>query len=160
MNNHQAHGTCVLDAGGYQVVFRLRAAAHSSDHLDGTVEILGSPEFGIAPVRSQPMFLAKHDLLRFSQYLERHIATLRERPSSEAPIFVPLELGFQAQALGGEVVDSHDGEFTLRFMVQVGVRGDDGSRVYYGAEAAADVGRVRDFLEALQSQVRELAATL
>lgn len=151
MQNNRHEQLCVLQAGGYRVAFALRPAPLSSEHFDGTIEMVGAPELGIPSVKSKPMFLSRHDLVRLAAYLENHIASLQEDPSSEAPVFVPLELGFEIQALAGDVFSAEEGEFTLRFMVQVGEPGADTGRIYFGASSTVDVTDIRRFLESIQS---------
>src|SRR4051812_41172119 len=98
---------CVLDAGGYRVAFAFDNGDAAREYLDTTVEISLADQPGAFAVKSQPTFLALKDLQRLAAYLEDHVAALQKDPNREAEPFVPLELGFQMQALSGDV-DAED----------------------------------------------------
>jgi hypothetical protein len=142
---------CLLHAGGYRVAFILgRRAPPQEEYLEVRVRLSLPAELGGTSVTSTPTFIAGKDLQRFVAYLDGHIAALQDNPAHESMVFVPLELGFQAQALAGEVDSANEGEFTLRFLVNVGTSPTDGARVYVGAESAVEVSRVRAFMASLE----------
>ncbi|MCI0457075.1 MAG: hypothetical protein L0Z62_08855 [Gemmataceae bacterium] len=141
---------CLLDAGGYRVAFTLHHHDAKGEYLEATVALSLPAALGGTSVTSKPTFIAVKDLRRFVAYLDGHIASLRDDPAHESFAFVPLELGFQAQALAGEVDSENEGEFTLRFLVNVGEVPTDGGRVYVGAESAVEVSRVRKFMASLE----------
>jgi hypothetical protein len=104
-------------------------------------------------VHSPPTFIAFADLERLAAYLEDHVKGLQNDPTRDSGPFVPLGLGFQVQALSGEVSSPSDGELTLRVLVQVGENPRDGGRVYAGAEACVDVAYVTAFAASLRAYV-------
>ncbi|HYT93729.1 MAG TPA: hypothetical protein VEL76_33730 [Gemmataceae bacterium] len=145
---------CLLDAGGYQVTFAFHNGRASREYLDAVVELSLPAELGAVAVKSQPTFIAVKDLQRLAAYLGEHVAALQRDPDRDAPLFVPLELGFQLQALSGDVDSDNDGEFTLRFMINVG-QPAEGSRVYVGAESTVEVVRIREFIASLEGIASE-----
>ncbi|WP_437632440.1 hypothetical protein [Sorangium sp. So ce854] len=80
---------------------------------------------------------------------------LMHKPSESSPVFVPLEMGFQIQALSGEVDSSEDGVFSMRLMVSAG-KSATGERVYMGCEGSIDVERVRLFTAGIEAALKEL----
>src|SRR5262249_60445744 len=89
------------------------------------------------------------DLSRLVAYFEEHIARLQQHPDSESDVFVPLELGFQVQALAGEVQAGDDGGVRVRFFVNVGERSQAGRRVYIGGESVVTLKNLPVFLSSL-----------
>lgn len=156
---YRARVRCLLDTGGYQLVFEFTRPDPAREYVDATIELSFPAELGVASVRSVPTFITVRDLRRLGSYLEAHIAELQEDSRKEAEAFVPLELGFQAQALSGEVDPAGEGEFTLRFMVNVGDQSENGGRVYVGAEGIVEVTRVRDFIAALEAVLVAIIAS-
>src|SRR4029453_9240655 len=84
---------------------------------DVVVELVPDRNLGDVTVQSVPTLMTVRDLSRLVAYFEEHIARLQQHPDSESDVFVPLELGFQVQALAGEVQTGDDGEFSVRFFV-------------------------------------------
>jgi hypothetical protein len=82
-------------------------------------------------------------------FISPWIARLQQHPDSESDVFVPLELGFQVQALAGEVQAGDDGEFSVRFFVNVGESSQAGHRVYIGGESVVTLKNLRVFLASL-----------
>jgi hypothetical protein len=148
---------CTLETEGFQVVFHLRNLDPHGDYVDGVIELCLRPELGDLSVESPPTFLALSDLRQLIAYLDAHIACLEEDPDTESPVFVPLELGFQVQALSGEVAGENDGEFTLRFMVNVGQR-EGCARTYVGAEGVVTVQSVREFGSSLDTVLAQMVS--
>jgi hypothetical protein len=146
---------CTLETEGYRVVFHLQNLDASREYFDGSVELSLQPDLGELVIKSPPTFLGVSDLRRLVTYFEEHISRLQGDPDAEAPVFVPLELGFQVQALSGDVGPETEGEFTLRFMLNVGQR-EGCSRTYVGAEAVTTVQSVRDFTASLDTVLAEV----
>src|SRR5437868_6257369 len=94
---------CVLDTGGFRVVFGLRRASTSTQHVDAVIRLELSPTLNPLAVQSPPTFIALADLRRLSTYLEEHLARLPDAPDRDPGVFIPLELGFQVHALAGDV---------------------------------------------------------
>jgi hypothetical protein len=149
---------CVLEAESYRVVFHFKNAATDGNYLDTLIELSLHPELGTLSVKSVPTFLSVSDLRRLIAYLEEHIAGLEEDAGKESGTFVPLELGFQAQALAGEVESESEGEFSLLFLVNVGQR-EDCSPAYVGAESVVNVAKIKDFTSALDEVMAELVTS-
>jgi hypothetical protein len=94
---------------------------------------------------------------RLAGYFEEHIAQLRQNPDSESQVFVPTELGFHVQALAGEVDQDREGEFSVRFFVNVGQSKVKGHRVYVGGESVVTLEQVRTFLTSLHDAMTALS---
>jgi len=146
--------TATLAANRYRAVFCLERAPRSTDHADVTIALClddaTEPMF-----TSPPSFVAADDLRRLLRYLDDHLALLVTRPNGEGIVFCPLELGFQLQALGGEV-DGDGGEFTLRLMVNARRPGTGEESVYLGCEGSVDVAAVRAFAAELVAALAAL----
>ena len=70
--------------------------------------------------------------------------------SSESYVFVTLwSLACQVQALAGEVQGGDNGEFSVRFFVNVGESSPAGHRVYIGGESVVTLKKLRMFLASL-----------
>lgn len=120
------------------------------------VEISAVPQLGGISVKSVPTFMAIDDLRGPISYFDQHIAALQQNPDHEADIFVHLELGFQVQALAGEVRSENDGEFTLRLMVNVGQPAAESARTYFGGEAVVTLKEVKDFTRSINATLAGL----
>ena len=68
---------------------------------------------------------------------------------SESYVFVPLELGFQVQALAGELQAEDNGKFSVRFFVKVGESDAACHRVHIGGESVVILKNLRVFLASL-----------
>lgn len=97
------------------------------------------------------------DVLGLADYLEEHISLLSGNPDAKSHVFTALELGFQLQAMEGEVREDDDGEFSLRIMVNTTDPGGECDRVYVGCEGVVDVAQARHFAAKLRDIVRRLA---
>jgi len=80
-------------------------------------------------------------------YLAKHIAALQNKTEIADYPFLGYDLGFQLQALHGEL-EGGEGEFGLRLLVNVG-KSSAGSRVYAGAQSLVQVEAVRDLIQAI-----------
>jgi hypothetical protein len=148
-NGHMAQ--CVLAADGFRAVFDCGKTDASGDYFDVVIEWSLAPEFGGVNVKSVPTFISRKELRKLASYLGEHIGALRSDPAWEAVSFVPQELGFQLQALPGEVDQDDEGEFSVRFMVNVGSTAQNDSRVFVGGETTIDVRSVKAFIAAVDA---------
>lgn len=145
----------VLEAQAYRAVFEIEKSNHSPHYADVTIEIfIGSR--GARLARSSPTFVMAKDLLRLIEYLAAHIDALQAEPSHVSQVFVPLELGFQVQALGGEVESPLEGVFDLRMMLRIPVEGEDSSHVHVGCEGSVEVSKLRAFMRSLETSMEVL----
>lgn len=148
---------CVLETEGYQVSFDLKETQVSKEYVDMVVELALDQHLGSIAVKSVPTLIAVRDLYRLVEYFEAHITQLQQYPDCESSTFVPMELGFQVQALAGEVQAESAGEFSVRFFVNVGRSEADGHRVYMGGEAVVTLTNLRRFVTALQETLADLS---
>ena len=148
---------CTLETEGYQAHFHLERLPRPAGALDARIEVCLREEVGGTSLRSEPTFLRGNELQRLVAYFEGHIARLQTEPNTESPVFVPLELGFQVQALAGDIETANEGEFTLRFLVNVG-QPEGRARTYAGAEAVITVQQVRAFVVSLDAVLGELTS--
>jgi hypothetical protein len=139
--------TCTLSGETYAADFEL-CPARSADHFDLTISLHQHDRRGF--VVSKPSFIAIADLHRLRGYLEDHLRALQSNPDAQSFVFTPLELGFQLQALGGEIRAPDDGECTLRLMVQV-ASGEDRPRLYVGCESVVSAAALRSFIAQLDA---------
>lgn len=147
---------CFLTTDGYRVSFCLKEVQASKEDVDIIIEFILDQHLGGIMVKSVPTFIALSDLYRLATYFEEHIAQLLRNPDSESYTFVPMELGFQVQALAGEVHAENDGEFSVRFLVNVGKSKDEGERVYVGGESVVTLKNVRRFIASLHEALADL----
>lgn len=150
-------GKCLLETEGYKIFFELKSLETSKQDVDLIVEFQLNPHLGGLVVKSIPSIFAIKDLERLINYFEEHIACLKVDPDSESSIFITYGLGFQVQALSGEVRSLNDGEFTMRFMVNVGQSDFADSRTYVGGESDVTLENIKSFTSSLQSVLRELS---
>jgi hypothetical protein len=147
---------CILETEGYRISFSLKAVQDSKEYVDMIVEFTLDQSLGGTIVKSVPTFIASDDLYRLVAYFEEHIAQLPQHPDREASTFVPMELGFQVQALAGEVYAENDGKFSVRFLLNVGKSKDEGERVYVGGEAVVTLKNIRKFITSLHEALADL----
>lgn len=147
---------CVLETDGYQVSFDLKETPIYAEDVEMVVELVLDQYLGSIAAQSVPTLIAVRDLYRLVEYFEAHIAQLLRHPDHESSTFVPMELGFQVQALAGEVQAENAGEFSLRFLVNVGRSEADGHRVYAGGEAVVTLTNLRRFVTSLQETLADL----
>jgi hypothetical protein len=140
----------VLETEGYRLCFALQETQAAKESAEVVVELILDRSLGDVVVQSVPTLMTVGDLSRLVAYFEAHIARLQQYPDSESDVFVPLELGFQVQALAGEVQAEDDGEFSVRFFVNVGESSQPGHRVYIGGESVVTLKNLRMFLASLR----------
>ena len=127
-------------------VVHLTISSHLIDREPRPLEVSIRPTHaGIDLGPPVTVFLFQNDLDRLVSYLEDHMGRLLADSSAPDPFpYAPLELGFQLQALSGDVETPIDGSFGLAFAVR---RPSDGklSDDYYGFEGTVDVTSVNRF---------------
>jgi len=141
----------VLHADGFHAVFEFRSFEGTNQYLDMLVTFQLDQEVGQVTFSSVPSKIHVDDLRGLEQYLLQHIQQLQTNLDAHSPTFVPLELGFQAEAFSGEVRAPNDGEFTVRLMLNVGVHAREGTRVYLGGEAIVTLSNIYRFITSLRS---------
>lgn len=139
----------VLETEGYRVCFALQETQAAKESMEVVVELVLDRNLGDVAVQSVPTLMTVRDVSRLMAYFEEHIIRLQQHPDSESSVFVPLELGFQVQALAGEVHAGDDGEFSVRFFVNVGASSPAGHRVYIGGESVVTLKKLQVFLASL-----------
>lgn len=150
---------CFLETEGYRILFALKDVQASQEYVDMIVEFTLDQHLGGIMVKSVPTCIASSDLHQLVTYFEEHIAQLLRNSDRESCLFVPLELGFQVQALAGEVYAENDGEFSVRFLLNVGKSKDEGERVYVGGESVVTLKNIRRFIASLHEALANLPRT-
>lgn len=148
---------CILKTDGYQISLDVRDLAASNEYVDVVVELILDPYLGDIVLKSTATLIALNDLSRLVKYFEAHIAQLLHNPDYQSETFVPMELGFQVQALAGEVYTENEGEFSLRFLLNVGKGEETGHRVYVGGESVATLKDIKVFLSSLHEILAALS---
>ncbi|MDF5719608.1 MAG: hypothetical protein PUP91_03760 [Rhizonema sp. PD37] len=108
-------------------------------------------------VRSIPTIITLKDLQSLITYFEQHITNLKSDPNSKAHTFVTWDLGFQVEALSGDVFSESEGVFTIRFMVNIGQADEKACSTYVGGEAMVTFANIRSFTLSLQAALAELS---
>ncbi len=147
---------CLLETEGYQILFDLKTLDSTTKDVDAVVEFILDPRLAEISVKSVPTFVAIKDLQRLIKYFEEHIALLQQDSDSESYTFVTWGLGFQVQALSGEVRSPNDGEFTLRFTINVGYVNKEASRIYVGGESVVTLENIHRFTSSVYTTLTEL----
>jgi hypothetical protein len=148
---------CLLKTDGYQISLDVRDAEASHEYVDVVVALTLDRYLGDLVVKSTSTLIALRDLSRLVKYFERHIVQLLHNPDYQSEIFVPMELGFQVQALSGEVYTENDGEFSLRFLLNVGKSEEMYHRVYVGGESVVTLKDIKIFLSSLHEILAALS---
>jgi hypothetical protein len=151
----QTTGKCLLETEGYRILFEFKSLETTQKNVDMMVEFELAPNLGSISVKSIPAFIAIKDLQRLLMYFQKHIARLQEDSDTESDTFLDYGLGFQLQALSGEVRSASDGEFNLRFMLNIGQSSAGASRTYIGGESQVKVENINSFASSLQAALRE-----
>ncbi|MBW4612033.1 MAG: hypothetical protein KME21_01880 [Desmonostoc vinosum HA7617-LM4] len=141
---------CLLVTEGYKIIFNLKSLETTKQYMDLIVKFQLDPNLAFVAVKSQPALISITDLKRLVTYFEEHIAQLQENPNRESYTFLTCDLGFQVQALSGEVRSPHEGEFSIRFMVNVGQNNAEASRTYVGGESVVTLENIQSFTSSLQ----------
>jgi hypothetical protein len=139
---------CWLETEGYRVLFDFKTLSNQPNYLDLNLEFYLDFFGSQTIIKSSPSFIAISDLQRLINYFKEHIIHLRQDPETESYLFTPLELGFQIQALSGEIRDKDDGEFSLRFMINMNANSDNSSS-YFGGESVIYLKNLKNFINSL-----------
>ncbi len=150
--------TCFLDTDGYRISFTLNAGQASQACLDLIVELMLDKHLGDVVVTAVPILIDVRDLSRLVDYFDEHVAQLLQNPDHESYTFVPIGLGFQVQALAGDVQEGNDGEFTVRFLLHVGQSEAEGHRVYMGGESVVSLKNITRFTSSLHDALSAAAS--
>lgn len=148
----------VLRSEDGRLAFWLKEKQDVAKFVRATVGFSLTPTLGKVHVTSKPSPIQVQDLERLTTYLEEHIAHLQRDHWSTSEVFVTIGLQFQLQALAGEVDSPDDGEFALRFMVNVGVPDADSGHVYVGGEATVELAQVKQFIAGMRQALRDLSS--
>ncbi len=97
----------------------------------------------------------KADLLKLAKYIRLHVGEDLPHGILPSPVFYPLELDFNTQALTGEIGSWEDGEFSIRWMISSG-RSDREPSVYIGCETMVDVREALRWAADLERLAAEL----
>jgi hypothetical protein len=148
---------CILKTDGYQISFDVRNVASADEYVDVAVELILDQYLGDIVVKSTPTLIALHDLSRLVKYFERHMVQLLHHPDYQSEIFLPMELGFQIQALAGEAYTENEGGFSLCCLLNVGKSKETGHRVYVGGESVVTFKDIKIFLSSLHEILAALS---
>jgi len=138
-----------LNTEGYQVSFDLKTLPDRTDAFDTIIHFRLDPRLGNVAFTSFPAHLTCETLQRLVTYLEQHIAQLEDE-SFKSYVFVPLNLQFQLQALAGGINSPDDGEFGLRFMINMEQPDVDLTSVDVGGEAVVTLEEINHFLASVK----------
>ena len=148
--------TIILEAEGFAFSFEINRVKSDHEYVDMIVLFTLDQKLGNVVVRSEPTSIATKDLLRLTSYFENHIAHLQQDSWSTSDTFVNSELGFQVQALAGEILSPLEGGFSITCMVNIGKSHEEGSSVYVGGEAFVTIEQIVAFNTQIRAVLDEL----
>ena len=148
--------TITLEAEGFTFSFEVNRARSDAEYVDMIVLFKLDQKLGNVLVRSEPTSITTKDLLRLVSYFENHVAHLEQNSWSASDTFVNTELGFQIQALAGEILSPGQGGFSIICMVNIGKSYEEGSSVYVGGEAFAAIEQITAFTSNIRALLGEL----
>ena len=131
--------------------FELVASKTDTGKYDCTCSLTPDVQTGISRIESIPFYITLSDIERMIEYLNNHIQLLISDKEIKETAFFFYGLGFQFQALDGDVTSEIEGDFTLRIMLNVGSAPSTGTRIYCGCECVVDVASVSVFIRELHS---------
>jgi hypothetical protein len=145
--------TLTLQADGFEATWNFL----SYNQIDKVFKV--SAEISLLGTRPQKLieevihYLFVQDLERLIIYFEQFIMSGTDGLLQDTYPYVPLELGFQLQALSGEtefdeVTNEVDGYYSLRVMLKT--QNASHQSVYVGAESTISIFETRKFVEALK----------
>lgn len=146
-----------LHTDGFSIDFTLQSIQGTDNYVNLTGIFRLMPYTKNILIDSVPTLISFSDLRRLLTYFEQHIAHLQQDPNHKSEVFVPVNLGFQAEALTGEIRSQHDGEFSLRFMLNLGKQSEESTYVYIGGEAVVSLESISSFTSDLKSTLENLA---
>lgn len=148
---------CTLETSGYQIVFYLRTLDYSIRAIGMIIVLAVEPGHEGVSGRSTATRIMIEDLLSLKTYFEQHIHKLTEDYNNKTNIvsnhYTPT---FQIKALAGNVISENEGNFTIRFMVNVGRQEEKGDpSTYVSAESVVTFANIRSFTVSLQAAIDE-----
>ncbi len=148
----------LLETDGFTFSFQVDHRRTDQEYVGMTVLFVLDPTLGNVSLQSEATSISTKDLKELARYFEQHIAHLQQDAWSDAEMFVNTELGFQLQALAGELLSATEGDFGIRCTVNV-VKSDEGrSRVYVGGEANVTLKQVQTFTDSIEALLTQLAS--
>lgn len=151
---------CVLNVSGFDISFNFTRVDRAGV-ADLVVVLSMKKELGNLTISSIPTYTSIVDMRKLATYFENHIARLQNDSSYyEAFVFLNNYLGFEIQALDGEIASESDGSFTIRVMVNVGEAGELQDRVYVGAESVIFLEDINNFIREIRSLADQFDANM
>jgi len=149
-------GILLLETDGFTFSFRVDHRHSNQDYVGMAVLFVLDSTLGDVSLRSEPTSISTKDLQDLVAYFDQHVARLQQDAWSDAEVFINTELGFQLQALAGELISATEGDFGIRCTVNV-VRSDQGrSRVYVGGEANVTIKQIQAFTSSIKALLTQL----
>jgi hypothetical protein len=102
-----------------------------------------------ATVPARECLVSLADLRRMAAYVRSHVGANSPHSISDSNTFVTYDLGFQLQALSGELESWKDGYFTIRWMFYCGPSDRSHGALYVGVEARVAVAAALRWADAL-----------
>ncbi|MDB9510159.1 hypothetical protein PN499_02910 [Kamptonema animale CS-326] len=148
---------CVFETKGYSIIFELKSNNLELGVVDLLLEFQLNPHIKDFSIRSIPSYIDLKDLERLATYLETHIASLIQNPDSESEFFVDYGLGFQLQALEGDVDLKNDGEFSIIVLVDVGEYEKGSCHTYVGGLSVVTVEKTQKFISSIYAALTKFS---
>jgi hypothetical protein len=145
----------VLDTQGYQVTFEILTIPDCTDAFDTIIHFFLDLRLEAVAFKSVRARLTLDTLREMVIYFDQHVIQLQADPFSESDTFVPMNLLFKLQALAGEIDVPDDGEFSLRFMINMEQDDVDLTSIYVGGEAVITLQNVDSFLSSVKQLIAE-----
>ncbi len=148
--------TISLQADGFRFSFEVDYGRTDQEYVGMIVSFQLAPHLQSLNIHSDKTSIATEDLQRLIEYFEQHIAHIQENSSYNSDVFLNWELGFQLQALAGEIdsLDDEDGYFDIMCLVNAG---DRETRVYAGGESNITLKDANAFTGTIKALLEELS---
>ncbi len=145
-----------LQAEGFQFSFEVDYGRTDQEYVGMIVSFQLVPHLQSMSIHSDKTSISVKDLQRLIEYFEQHVAHIQDNPSYNSDVFLNWELGFQLQALAGEIdsLDDEEGYFDIMCLVNVG---DRETRVYAGGESNVTLKDAKAFTETIKALLEELS---
>lgn len=148
-----------LQTDGFTFSFKVDHRRSDQEYVGMIVLFKLDPNLGSVDLQSEPTSISTRDLQALVAYFEQHIIRLEQDTWNDSEIFVNTELGFQIQALAGEITSVGGGNFGIRCTVNVVKSGEGRTRVYVGGEANVTFEQVKEFTNSITLLLTELTAS-
>jgi hypothetical protein len=122
------------DSSGESIVFHFTTTVHAGAG---------------ATVPARECFVSLADLREMAAYVRSHVGANSPHSIAESDTFVTYDMGFQLQALSGDLESWTDGYFTIRWMFYCGPSDRSHGALYVGVEARVDVAEALRWADAL-----------